>query len=60
VLFHSVNEASFMETRDPISRVIREGYARWTQTPSVVVYLRKDVLAPIQPKHQPVANGGLR
>ena len=46
VLFHRISEASFMAHSDPISSVIREGYVRWTETPAVVVYLRKDVVVP--------------
>jgi hypothetical protein len=44
VLFHAVSEASFMAPQDPISKAIRNGYTRWTQTPSVVAYLRKDLM----------------
>lgn len=60
VLLHAVNEASFMAPGDPISRVVRQGYERWTRTPSVAVYLRKDVFASVQPKPQPGVDGGLR
>ncbi len=49
VLLHTVSEASFMAPGDPISKVVRDGYTRWTQTPSLVVYLRKDVFASLLP-----------
>jgi hypothetical protein len=60
VLLHAVNEASFMAPGDPISRVVREGYARWTQTPSMAIYLRKDVFASLRPSPHPGVDGGLR
>lgn len=60
VLFHAVNEASFMAQGDPISSVIRQGYARWTQTPSVAAYLRKDVVASLLPHPQGTLDGGPR
>jgi hypothetical protein len=60
VLLHAVNEASFMAPGDPISKVVRQGYERWTRTPSVVVYLRKDVLTAVQPKPLPGVDGSLR
>ncbi len=60
VLLHAVNEASFMAPGDPISRVVREGYERWTQTPSMAIYLRKDVFASLRPSPHPGADGGPR
>lgn len=60
VLLHAVSEASFMAPGDPISGVVRDGYTRWTQTPSVVAYLRKDVLASLLPKPQSTLDEGVR
>lgn len=57
VLLHAVSEASFMAPGDPISRVVRDGYVRWTQTPTVVAYLRNDVSASLHPQPQSPSDG---
>jgi|WetSurMetagenome_2_1015567.scaffolds.fasta_scaffold11008_2 hypothetical protein len=47
VLFHRIAEASFMDGADPISGAVADGYVRWSESPAVAAYLRKDVAADV-------------
>jgi hypothetical protein len=49
VILHRPSEESFMAPDDPLSGVIRGGYGRWTATPAVALYVRKDVSGQVAP-----------
>lgn len=43
ILIDRIKEKDFMSIGDPISKVIGSDYTKWTQTPSVSIYKRKDL-----------------
>lgn len=44
VLLDKINEKGFLSKEDPISSVLKTHYSMWSQSPSVSVYARKDLL----------------